>query len=85
MATGSKGQLTCSPMKTLGLLLILFSTTAWAGPVHVRSHTTRRGSYVQPHARTSPDHSRSNNWSTRGNVNPYTGKRGTKTPYARHR
>jgi hypothetical protein len=46
----------------------------------VRSHTTRDGRYVPPHRATNPDGTKLNNWSTRGNVNPYTGKPGTKNP-----
>jgi len=34
--------------------------------------------YVQPHYRSSPNNTKSDNWSTYGNVNPYTGKVGTK-------
>ncbi len=34
------------------------------------------GTFVQPHHRTSPDNSINNNWSTKGNVNPYTGQEG---------
>lgn len=49
--------------------------------VSVRGYTTRRGTYVAPSHRTGPDHTRVNNWSSRPNVNPYTGKRGTKNPY----
>ncbi len=48
------------------------------GTVHVKGHTTKNGNYVSPHKRTAPDHSKSNNWSAKGNVNPYTGKEGTK-------
>lgn len=48
--------------------------------VHVKSHTTRNGTYVPAHNRTAPDQSKRNNWSTKGNVNPHTGKEGTKTP-----
>jgi hypothetical protein len=72
-------------MKLLAFLLL--ATTAWAGPhrssgaVHVRSTVTKQGTYRQSHVRTAPDHSRYNNYSTRGNANPYTGKRGTKSPY----
>lgn len=51
------------------------------GSVSVRGYTTKSGTYVAPHHRTSPDSTKSNNWSTRGNVNPYTGKEGTKPPY----
>lgn len=56
------------------------SRSSRAGAVHVHGYTTRSGRYVQPHMRTAPDHTRRNNWSSRGNVNPYTGKVGTKDP-----
>lgn len=49
--------------------------------VRVRAHTTRSGSYVPAHYRSNPDHSRLNNWSTKGNYNPYTGKTGTRNYY----
>ena len=38
----------------------------------------RSGSYVQPHHRSGRDGYHNNNWSVKGNVNPYTGKPGTK-------
>jgi hypothetical protein len=44
----------------------------------VRGYTTRRGTYVAPHRQTNPDHTQRNNYSTRGNVNPWTGKAGTR-------
>lgn len=34
---------------------------------------------MPPHHRSSPDGDFYDNWSTSGNVNPYTGKEGTKT------
>jgi hypothetical protein len=51
------------------------------GPTSVRGHTRRDGTYVAPHKRSSPDKSRTNNWSAKGNANPYTGKKGTQDPY----
>jgi hypothetical protein len=51
-----------------------------AGSNYVRPHTTRDGAYVPGHRRTNPDASKLNNWSTKGNVNPHTGKPGTKNP-----
>jgi hypothetical protein len=45
--------------------------------VHVRGHYRQDGTYVRPHYRSAPDGNFSNNWSTIGNVNPYTGKHGT--------
>jgi hypothetical protein len=46
--------------------------------VSVRGDTTKRGTYVQPHVRTAPNKTKNDNWSTRGNVNPRTGKVGTR-------
>ena len=60
---------------------LLCGSLAQATPSHsVKGYTTKRGTYVQPHRQTNPDHTRLNNWSTKGNVNPYTGKPGTKKP-----
>lgn len=46
--------------------------------VHVDGYTTKYGTYVPEHVRSDPDGNPNNNWSTRGNVNPYTGKPGYK-------
>lgn len=56
-----------------------------SGSHSVRGHTTKRGTYVAPHRQTNPDSRRTNNWSAKGNVNPYTGERGTDDPYAPRR
>ena len=45
----------------------------------VKGYTKKNGTYVAPHRQTNPDHTQRNNYSTRGNVNPYTGKAGTRT------
>ena len=44
----------------------------------VRGYTTRRGTDVAPHRQTNPDRTQRNNYSTKGNVNPWTGKAGTR-------
>jgi hypothetical protein len=54
---------------------------AAAADTYVRGYTRSDGTYVQPHYRSDPDGNRFNNFSTRGNVNPYTGERGTADPY----
>lgn len=48
------------------------------GSHSVRGHVTKRGTYVAPHHATNRDNSTKNNWSHKGNANPYTGKSGTK-------
>lgn len=47
---------------------------------YVNPYTTSRGTYVQPHHQTSPNSTQYDNYSTRGNYNPYTGTYGTRTP-----
>lgn len=49
------------------------------GAVHVSGYTRSNGTYVAPHYRSAPDGNFGNNWSTLGNINPYTGKLGTLT------
>ena len=44
----------------------------------VAGHTTKNGTYVAPHHATNRDSTKANNYSQKGNVNPYTGKKGTK-------
>ena len=46
-----------------------------ARDVRVKGHFRKDGTYVQPHHRTSPDRNPYNNYSSPGNVNPYTGQR----------
>lgn len=46
------------------------------GNVAVRGYVRKDGTYVAPHMRSAPDASFQNNWSTSGNVNPYTGEEG---------
>ena len=50
------------------------------GTHHVAGHTTKEGKYVQGHRQTNPNDSKRDNWSSKGNVNPDTGKKGTKDP-----
>lgn len=47
----------------------------------VRGYVKRSGKYVAPHYRTSPNKFKIDNWSTKGNLNPYTGKKGYKKLY----
>lgn len=75
---------------SLSLAFALFAATANAAPrmssgtgsksssSRVSGHTTKSGTQVAPHSRSTPDKSKSNNWSTKGNTNPKTGKAGTK-------
>lgn len=65
----------------LAVALAALSTPALAqGSNSVRGHFRSDGTYVQPHQRTNPDRSTSNNWSSKPNVNPYTGQQGVRNP-----
>jgi hypothetical protein len=46
----------------------------------VQGYTTNSGTYVPPHQQTNPNSTQTDNYGTRGNVNPYTGAVGTRTP-----
>lgn len=52
-----------------------------SGDTHtVSGHVTKNGTYVAPHRQTNPNDTKHDNWSSKGNVNPDTGKAGTKDP-----
>jgi len=44
----------------------------------VSGYVKKDGTYVAPYRATNPDGTRNDNYSTRGNTNPYTGQQGTK-------
>jgi hypothetical protein len=74
-------------MRKLALILCvaLVSITAIgsdsaASSHYVRGYTTKSGTYVAPHRQTNPNGTKFDNWSTKGNINPYTGKPGTREP-----
>lgn len=66
---------------TFMLVLIAAGTLAHAD-TYVNGYYRKNGTYVQPHYRSDSNNTKLDNWSTRGNVNPYTGSAGTKDPYS---
>ncbi len=66
-------------MKFILLLLLAVSTIA-AADTYVRGYTKSNGTYVEPHYRSDANSTISDNWSTKGNTNPYTGQPGYKNP-----
>lgn len=46
----------------------------------VKGYTKKDGTYVAPHQRTNPNQTQRDNWSSKPNYNPYTGKEGKKEP-----
>ena len=49
-------------------------------PVYVKGYYTNKRKWVDGHYKTAPNKTVRDNWDTRPNVNPYTGKPGTKDP-----
>ena len=75
-------------MKKLLLVLALlvgvlsFSASADARTTRVKGYyKPSTGRYVVPHYKTTPNRSKFDNFSTKGNYNPYTGKKGTVSPF----
>jgi hypothetical protein len=66
-------------MKTLSALLltVALSVVPMLGKT-VRGYTKKNGTVVQPHQRTSGNKTETDNYSSKGNQNPYTGKKGSK-------
>ena len=67
------------------LLLAAILVGSWAtvdsvsaADTYVRGYYRSNGSYVMPHYRTRADSNFYNNYSTYPNVNPYTGRTGTR-------
>lgn len=65
-----------SRLPALCLSFLLSGQAIAGGDVHVSGYYKSNGTYVQPHYRSAPDSVFSNNWTTLGNVNPYTGEAG---------
>ena len=64
-------------MKKILVLFTFLSTTLMFSQTYVNGYIRSDGTYVKPHYRSDKDYSFDNNWSTRGNQNPYTYKWGT--------
>lgn len=47
---------------------------------YVSPYTRNDGTYVAPHYQTNPNSTQYDNYGTRGNLNPYTGAYGTRSP-----
>lgn len=69
-------------MKRTALFILAVSACAAVfADTYTRGYVRQDGTYVQGHYSTNPNSTRADNYSTQGNVNPYTGKSGTVSPY----
>jgi len=67
-------------MKKLAFFLACAVTLPTIAQTYVNPHVRKDGTYVDGHYRSRPNNTVDDNWSTRGNQNPYTGERGTQRP-----
>ena len=49
-------------------------TGSGGGSHSVKGHVKKDGTYVQPHHATNPNQTQRDNWSSKPNTNPHTGK-----------
>jgi len=66
---------------TLSLLLLVLLAQSALAQVWVNGYTRRDGKYVQGHYRSNPNSTVRDNYSYKGNTNPYTGQTGTNRYY----
>lgn len=67
--------------KIICLVLLLVFCIPVNAASRVRGYYRPNGTYVQPHYRSNANYTRYDNYSTKGNYNPYTGAAGTQSPY----
>lgn len=67
-------------MKTIFFLAVSIAATS-AIAAKSNGYLRKDGTYVAPYFKTAPNSTRVDNYSTKGNENPYTGKKGTVEPY----
>ena len=65
----------------IAALSLCLASVALAEDVKVDAYTKKDGTRVEEHHRTKPNGTKVDNYSTKGNTNPYTGKEGKKDPY----
>ncbi len=58
----------------------LYGTGSNPNGVYHQGYTNQYGTYVQPHYQSAPNNTQLDNWGTRGNMNPYTGQYGHRSP-----
>ncbi len=68
-------------MKKILIAIALLASSSAFADTHVNGYYRQNGTYVEPHYRSSPNNTVLDNYSTKGNVNPYTGQAGTVDPY----
>lgn len=64
---------------TLLIAVVLTGATSTLAYSRVGGYTKRNGTYVAPHYKSNSNSYKYDNWSTKGNTNPFSGKKGYKS------
>lgn len=70
---------------TFALVMILLSFSAGSAQARISSvkgYYRSSGAYVAPHYKTTSNRTKIDNWSSKGNSNPFSGKKGYVNPYS---
>ena len=66
----------------LTFVMALIGVVAYSqNVVYVTTYIKANGTVVEGHYRSDKNNTVIDNWSTKGNINPYTGQKGTRTYY----
>ena len=63
--------------KRFFILVAMLAVSNLYGSVYVKGHVNKNGKYIKPYYKTSPNKTKQDNWSSKNQVNPYTGEKGT--------
>jgi hypothetical protein len=66
-----------SMIRVAAVVALIVSGFAFADK-HVNGYVKTDGTYVAPHYRTESNATKNDNYSTKGNTNPYTNEKGTR-------
>jgi hypothetical protein len=65
----------------IALAAALIAIPCAASDTYIKPYVKKDGTYVPGHYQTKPNETKVDNYSSKPNVNPYTGKTGTVDPY----
>lgn len=72
---------TITILGVVSMLALGLVSSVSAKTVSVKGYTKKNGTYVVPSYKTSPNRTKLDNYSTKGNYNPYSGKTGKVKAY----
>ncbi len=67
-------------LQIISIIGLMSISTSLLADTYVSGHYRDNGTWVEPYSRSSANNSLSDNYSSRGNTNPYTGSVGTVDP-----